>query len=95
MSMSDIESMSSDGSDSDLSTEEFLENIPDEKTIDCVKLVSSKVNKIEEIANNFKNLQKKHFLKYGLSSFTLENLQKLVAITTQFHNPNSSSESSK
>ncbi|CAG8731231.1 6984_t:CDS:2 [Rhizophagus irregularis] len=31
MSMSDIESMSSDGSDSDLSTEEFLENIPDER----------------------------------------------------------------
>ncbi|PKY55460.1 hypothetical protein RhiirA4_485848 [Rhizophagus irregularis] len=29
MSMSDIESMSNDCSDSDLFTEEFLENIPD------------------------------------------------------------------
>ncbi|GBB85240.1 hypothetical protein RclHR1_01180017 [Rhizophagus clarus] len=29
------------------------------ETIDCVKLVSNKVDKIEEIINNFKNLQKK------------------------------------
>ncbi|GET63590.1 hypothetical protein GLOIN_2v1782088 [Rhizophagus irregularis DAOM 181602=DAOM 197198] len=72
-----------------------------EETIDCVKLVSNKVNKIEEIVNNFKNIKKKPEklskfnakftlnnvpceLEYDLSSFTLENLQKLVAITTQF-----------
>jgi hypothetical protein len=30
-------------------------------------------------------------LEYDLSSFTLENLQKLVVITTQFYDPNSSS----
>ncbi|CAB4428413.1 unnamed protein product [Rhizophagus irregularis] len=81
------------------------------ETIDCVKLVSNKVNKIEEIVNNFKNLQKKPEklskfnakftlnnvpceLEYDLSSFTLENLQKLVAITTQFYNPNSPSNNS-
>ncbi|CAB4481402.1 hypothetical protein RhiirA1_454023 [Rhizophagus irregularis] len=81
------------------------------ETIDCVKLVSNKVNKIEEIVNNFKNIKKKPEklskfntkftlnnvpceLEYDLSSFTLENLQKLVAITTQFYNPNSPSNNS-
>ncbi|GBB89648.1 hypothetical protein RclHR1_01640010 [Rhizophagus clarus] len=74
------------------------------ETIDCVKLVSNEVDKIEEIINNFKNLQKKksdklsifkanftlnnipYELEYDLSNFTLDNLHKLVTVTTQFYN---------
>ncbi|GES95491.1 hypothetical protein GLOIN_2v1782088 [Rhizophagus clarus] len=79
------------------------------ETIDCVKLISSKIDNIEEIVNNFKNFEKMKIdklskfnakftlnnvpceLEYDLSSFTLENLQKLAIITTQFYNPNSPS----
>ncbi|RIA80553.1 hypothetical protein C1645_838508 [Glomus cerebriforme] len=71
------------------------------ETKDCFKLISSKINKIEEAVDNFKNLPKKKIIKYStfnakftlnnvpceleydLSSFTLENLQKLVNFTTQ------------
>ncbi|GBB89646.1 hypothetical protein RclHR1_01640008 [Rhizophagus clarus] len=80
------------------------------ETIDCVKLISNKVDKIEEIINNFKNLhlQKKKSIKlskfnakftlnnvpceveYDLPNFTVESLQKLLVITTQLYNPNSS-----
>jgi hypothetical protein len=78
------------------------------ETIDCVKLVSNKVDRIEGIVNNLKNLQKEKSdklskfnakftlnnvpceLEYDLSSFTLENLHKLVVITTQFYNPTNS-----
>lgn len=81
-------------------------NCPDcKETSDCVKLISNKINKIEEIVNNFdKNLQKRNEnqfstfnakftlnnvcceLEYDLSKFTLENLQKLVIVTTQIYN---------
>src|SRR6266540_447375 len=76
-------------------------------TNNCVKLFSSKVNRIEEIVDDFyKNLSKKRTeqfslynakftvnnvpceLEYDLSSFTLEELQKLVKFTTQNFNSN-------
>ncbi|GES95489.1 hypothetical protein GLOIN_2v1782088 [Rhizophagus clarus] len=46
------------------------------ETIDCVKLVSNKVDKIEEIINNFKNLQKKKSDKFSIfkAKFTLNNV---------------------
>ena len=58
-------------------------------TSECIKLISNKVNKIEEIVDNFyKNLlekENKRFSEFNadLSNFTLENLQKLVIFTTQ------------
>ncbi|CAB5383258.1 hypothetical protein RhiirA5_408892 [Rhizophagus irregularis] len=71
------------------------------ETDDSIKLLTSKMSKIEEIIDGFKNCQKKKIgnfstfnakftlndvpceLEYDLSSFTLENLQKLVIFTTK------------
>ena len=72
------------------------------ETTNCVKLFSNKVNRIEEIINDFyenpPKIQNKGLSSFNakfnlnsvpceleddLSSFTLENLQKLVIITTQ------------
>lgn len=77
------------------------------ETNDCVKLVSSKMGRIEEIINNFdKNFSIKNVAQFSkfnakftlnnipcelecnLSNFTLENLKKLVNITTQICNNN-------
>ncbi|GBB89647.1 hypothetical protein RclHR1_01640009 [Rhizophagus clarus] len=46
------------------------------ETIDCVKLISNKVDKIEEIINNFKNLQKEKSDKFSIfkANFTLNNV---------------------
>ena len=70
------------------------------ETSNCVKLFSNKLNKIEGIVNNLKNLPQKKTdqfsifktsfilnnvpceLEYNLSSFALEDLQKLVIFTT-------------
>jgi hypothetical protein len=80
------------------------------ETDDCIKLFSNKVNRIEEVVNDFYNkcperkIEKNCSvfnvkftlnnvpceLEYDLSKFTLENLQKLVAFTTQ--NCNNSSD---
>src|SRR5436853_3760155 len=79
------------------------------ETNDCVKLVSSKMDRIEEISSNFdKNFSIKNVaqfskfnakftlnnipceLEYNLTNFTLENLKKLVIITTQICNNNNS-----
>src|ERR1043165_5804143 len=76
-------------------------------TNNCVKLFSSKVNRIEEIVNDFyKNLpvqRTEQFslysakftinnvpceLEYDLTNFTIEELQKLVDLTTQNFNIN-------
>ncbi len=75
---------------------------PDCKDTDnCVKSLSSKMNRIEEIVNNFyKNLPKneasERFNANDLSNLTLEELQKLATFTTQHFNNNkrSSSDSS-
>src|ERR1051326_2656660 len=74
------------------------------ETSNCVKLFSNKLNKIEEIVNNLKNLPQKeedqfsifntrfilnnvpYELEYNLSSFALEDLQKLVNFTTLNYN---------
>jgi hypothetical protein len=72
------------------------------ETNDSIKILSSKMSKIEEIIDDLeKNRQKKKIvnfstfnakftlnnvpceLEYDLSKFTLENLQKLVIITTK------------
>ncbi|GES95509.1 hypothetical protein GLOIN_2v1782085 [Rhizophagus clarus] len=71
------------------------------ETDNNIKLLSSKMNRIEEIIDDFKNRQNKKTdkistfnakftlndvpceLEYDLSSFTLENLQKLVNFTTK------------
>ncbi|GES95467.1 hypothetical protein GLOIN_2v1781086 [Rhizophagus clarus] len=72
------------------------------ETSDCVNIISSEVNKIEEIVNNLHtNLSKKNNqqfstlnakftlnnvpceMKYDLSEFSLEYLQRLVILTTQ------------
>ena len=81
------------------------------ETSDCVKLISGKLDRIEEIVNNFgKNFPNQSIefskfnakftlnnipceLEYNLSDFNLEDLQKLVIITTQIFNNNSNSSS--